>query len=98
MDPWIYPVVGTIITAILGWIKYGGLAKLVGKIGLLVVEISQAIKATGDFLEKFAHYWEDKKLTPEEMEKLGAQASVLYSEWKQVIAVFGELLAIWKKK
>jgi len=83
MAPWIYALIATVVTAIIGWIKYGKLASL-------ITEIGQAVRATGDFLEEFAKAWEDKKLTPEESEALGAKASVLWKEWKEVIAVLAK--------
>jgi len=81
MGVWIWGVIAVVVTAIIGWIKFG-------KLALLLAEIGQAIRATGDFLEDFAHKWEDKKLTPEEAEALGAKAQILWKEWKDVIRVF----------
>jgi hypothetical protein len=81
MPVWVWPLAATILTAVFAWIAYG-------KLAFLLAEIGQAVKATGDFLEEFARAWEDKKLSAEETEALGAKASVLWKEWKDVIHVF----------
>lgn len=81
MDPWIYALLATIITAVIGWVKYG-------KLALLLAEIGQAVKATGDFLEEVAKASEDKKWTPEETQAISAKAKVLWSEWKDVLGIF----------
>jgi len=81
MEPWIYALVATIVTAIIGWVKYG-------KLAMLLAEIGQAVKATGDFLEEVANASADKKWTPEETQAVAASAKVLWSEWKDVIGIF----------
>jgi len=83
MNAWVYALVATIVTAVIGWVKFG-------KLALLLAEIGQAVKATGDFLEEVAKASEDKKWTPEETQVVSAKAKVLWSEWKDVIGVFGK--------
>ncbi|MBW1973928.1 MAG: hypothetical protein JRI44_14005 [Deltaproteobacteria bacterium] len=74
MPAWAYGVIATVITAVIGWIKYG-------KLSSLLKEVGEALKATGDFLEDFAIKYEDKKI-------LGAKAKTLWEEWKDVIGIF----------
>jgi len=81
VSPWIYGLIAAIVTAALGWLKYKNLASLLREIG-------EAVRVTGEFVEEFATLYEDGKLSPEETEKLGAKASALWKEWKDVIGIF----------
>ena len=80
MPAWAYGLIALVITAAVGWIKWG-------KVSSLSKEVGEALKATGDLLEDFAIKYEDKKITPEEAEALGAKAKTLWEEWKDVIEV-----------
>ena len=82
MEPqWIVGLLALVGTAILGLFKWA-------KFALLMTEIGQAAKATGDFLEKLANASADKKWTSEETAEVVAAAKILWSEWKDVLGVF----------